>query len=250
MNDTINYEILAIGQKTSDIFLFGVSLIIKIFGIITNIINIVIFSDSNFANQIYIFLRLHSVVDVFYLINISICDHAFVKYYLPVKFVKSFFIQLTGLYLCNYLTSSLAIFNILIELLVSIQRFLILINAKYFILTKKKAAYIIIAVVFLTSLIVYLQEIIFFQVMPIDALHKTNETNELVLYRIGKNSFGLKHGKIYENIAISVQIFRGPVCLIMMVLINSMTWYQFRKYLNKKIEMKRSKHVTYSQYQI
>jgi hypothetical protein len=237
MNDTINYDLIITGQKINDIFTITISKLISIFGVVTNIINLIIFSDSSkFEDQIYIYLRGHCFADILYLMSVLVCSDAFVAHYLPLKFVKSYFIQLTGLYLCSYLTSSLAIFNIFIELIVSLQRCLILMNGRYCKFTKKRTAYIILTIVFILSLIVYSHEIVFFEVMKVNGL---NQTSEMVLYGIEKNSLGLKYGKMYENIAISIQIFRGPVCLIMMILINSMTWYQFRLYLNRKTILKR-----------
>jgi hypothetical protein len=234
MNNTFIGDdwIVILGEKTSDIFSFGISQIIKILGIIANIINIIIFTNSKFKDQIYIYLRAHSFADVLYLTSILICDQAFVIHFLPSTFVKSHFVQITGLYLCNYFTSCLAIFNILIELIVSSQRFLILINARHCKSFENKIVYLILTFVFTLSLIVYLQEIIFFQIYPINGLNGTNKSS--VAYEIRTNDIGLKYEHIYYTLSLSIQMFRGPLCLILMVIINSLTWHYFRKYLTKK----------------
>jgi hypothetical protein len=46
----------------------------------------------------------------------------------------------------------------------------------------------------------------------------------------------------YDDIRVPVQlglnIFRGPVCLFFVTLINGIAWFEFKKHMNKKIHMK------------
>lgn len=230
MNGTDRVELVT---KAFDIFNLGIYQTISVYGMITNIINIIIFRDPKFEDPIYIYLIAHSFADLFYLFFVFFSIFSYVSNFF-LSFVQSYTIMLCGLYLANYLTSCLAIFNILIELIVSFQRLLILINAKYHNYIRNISVRLVLLVLFIFSLLLYVHEIIFYQVYPIER----NQTVGSNRYTISENKIGKEHLKIYKTIAICIQFFRGPVCLISMVIINSLTWFHFRKYLDKKSQIK------------
>jgi hypothetical protein len=243
MNNKNELGFLVTSEKFYALYAIGFVQIVKIFGVLSNIVNLIVFSDPRFKDQIYIYLRAHSIADIFYLACNFVGEYAFVKYYLPNTFTRSYLMQLAGLYLTNYFTSCLALFNILIELIVSFQRLLILKNVESCKCMRSTTPYLILTLFFIFSLIVYSQEVIFWLVLPIEtiSMNSKNETIVGTLYDIGVNSFGINYIDIYDNLALSVQIFRGPVCLVLMIVLNSITWYQFKQYIAKKAKMKGGK---------
>jgi hypothetical protein len=246
MNESeTNQHIVIIGEKFFDISTIGPFTVIKIYGIISNIINLYIFADPSFDDPIYIYLRAHSIADILYMIGVLICDISFLIHYVSNRIIKAFIIKLAGLYICLYFTSCLAIFNILIELIVSFQRFLILKNAKYCKCIRTTTPYIVLPIIALFSLVVYLHEIIFFQVYPevcdnngTNGTNSTSITDEQCFYEIRANELGLIYGHMYDKLVIVVQMFRGPFCLVLMIIVNSMTWHHFKKYMAKKAKIK------------
>jgi hypothetical protein len=224
--------------KVFDVFNIGIFPLISLFGFITNLINLIVFNDPEFSDKIYIYLRVHSIADILYLIGITLSYLAYIQYYLPFSFVHSITIQLFGLYLDLYFTSCLAIFNILIQIIVSFQRYLIFANIKYLKFLKELSPYLIILIIFVVSLLMYAHEIIFFEVL-INEKNGTINGTQIFFYEYRKNKIGNKYIEIYDNLAISVQLFRGPICLILFIIVNMLTRRSYQKFLVKKTTIRR-----------
>jgi hypothetical protein len=227
----MNYTNLEKSEQVFDLFLVVIYPCILLFGTVSNLINIIIFLKPKFEDPIYNYIIAHSIINFLYCIGCGTSMQMSSNHFVSFKITKSYLFQLYGFYIYNYLTSSMAMLNILIELIVSFQRLLILTNARLCRCVRNTSPFIILIVLTAFSLISYSQELIFFKVNI-----KANTT--LNRYEISENKIGILYFKVYKYISISVSIFRGPICLILVILINTVSWFQFKKYMAKKSAMK------------
>lgn len=102
--------------------------VVSIIGIFTNGLNIAVFMNHRMKNSTFKYMFVISINDFIYLtlcsiLSIDFCNNCSVKY----TYVYSFYL----LYIDDYLTSCLAIYCILIEIVISYQRYSIITNKKY-----------------------------------------------------------------------------------------------------------------------
>jgi hypothetical protein len=216
-----------------DTFLVMIVPIILFIGTVFNIISLIVFLNSKFKNSVYFYIIIHTILDTVYCIGAATSMQIDSDSWIPKRLLKSYSYQLYGLYVKEYLTSSMAIFITLIELVISLQRLSILTNGKFL---KDTRQYKIIIVLSIFSLLSYTQEVIFFKVNP------KNGTNESY-YEISYNEIGERYKLIYEIISIVVQFFRGPFCLILAFIINIKLWLEFKKYVSNKCMLRCTYHI-------
>jgi hypothetical protein len=211
---------------------------IATFGLVTNIINIIVFKRILNKDKMYIYLLLFSVNDFFYLLLWSFFPFGYCDSLCSDEIDKDYFSQFVLLYFDNYITSCLAISNILIELVVSMQRLSIITNSKILKILRKISPYKTTAITSLISFMLYLNEVCFFKIGKIE--------NTQNYYYIMPTEFESEY-QISYIFSIIVQSFRGPVCLTLVLLVNSLIWYHFRKQMKRKsvIKSKLSKFIRF-----
>ncbi len=190
--------------------------VISIFGILTNILCTIIFLNPKLTDQAYRFMLIISVTSIFYLLFSSFfiivdCEDS-------CKVSKTFTANLFEMYVKEYFTSCLAFFIVLIEILLSIKRYLILscsfrnqkISIKYF---------PFICLGFSFSL--YSPELF------IKKIEKIGDG-----YQLCKTEFGRKKFAYYYPIVVSfLRVFLATVFLSV---INILTAFKFKIQMNKK----------------
>lgn len=95
-------------------------------GVATNIINVVAFSDKKLKINIYVYMLVHSIGNLFYLLFSF--GHFFMKYTLGMQKTHTKFISLYEGFIFLNLTTMIAIFLINIELFIAFKRLLIVVN--------------------------------------------------------------------------------------------------------------------------
>jgi hypothetical protein len=210
-------------------------------GSLTNLVTIYVFVHVQFRrNNVHRLMLAYSVADFFYL---TIGSFAFVfKCGSLCDLDKSFTAQVYGYIFIDYITSVLAIFNILIEVFLSMQRYLIIINKKYkmFNMPTNNTLLIILCV----SLVYYLP--IFFSktiIQKEEIVHhfpknQTYEETNRTVYMLEPNEFGKSF--LGKGIIVTLAAIRNLVLLNLIIVFSLLTLYEFRKYIVKKARMKRS----------
>ena len=209
------------------------------FGTITNLINIMILMRSEFKNPIHKFMLAYSVSDFFYLF--ICCFASLIKCGKFCRVDDSFLTQVYGDVFIDYITSVLAIFNIVIEVFLSIQRYLAIKNINCL---QKISILHSLFFIFIFSVIFYLpilftKTIVKKSLNQIDSslLQKISNINEnhtiytLEITDFGKSVFG-------KTVVLSLLLIRNVIFLGFILIFSILTWIQFRKYLNKKMKMK------------
>jgi hypothetical protein len=223
-NITLHVEVEMM-QKINDFLRVGLFPFICIIGMITNGLNCKIFYNLKAKeNVLFIFLLASSIVDFFYLFGVILVAIPNCGNYCSPEFKKNYLSQWIRLYISDYFTSCLAIFNIFIDLTVSFQRYIIIKNDNRFNIIKKRR---IIFFLLILSLVYYSPELIFKKIV------KINESNQTA-YKVVSTNFENKF-HVLKPIQISLQLIRGPLSLIVLVLINVLTWYGFKSFIATKV---------------
>lgn len=199
--------------------------VILIFGLFTVSINIIVFAELRFKDTAYKFLLLEAIVDFIYLLLLSLS--IFVYCGTPCSAVyTSIWGKLYNLAIDDYLTSGLAINNILIEIVLSLQRLFIITNKPW-----------LSDISFLkTSLVIGVVSLLFY--LPLLILNK--------IVQIGPNEYSLvaASGHVLDSVIptliSSLRLFLATVGLFS---INLVTFVHFKRHMKRKSKLL-SKHKT------
>lgn len=195
-------------------------------GILTNIVNVVVFSNKSLKNSIYKFMFVHSIADLAYL-TISFF-YFFVKYTLLNNYYSSetFLMNLYDLYAYTTLATILAMFMLIIEMLVSIKRLLIVSNIN---LTLKMKIKWIVLMCFALSLALNFQLPLGTSIVSAQSNQTTNSSQR---YFIVYNWFGESNWYRYSFTLSS--IVRGLIIPIVAFFVNVSMAIKFRSILRRK----------------
>ena len=188
--------------------------IICLFGMITNILNIIIFLNSQMKDSSFKYMLAISISDLFYL---SILSYQFIGYCDECSFNRNYLLQIYTFVFDQYLSRCLAIFNILAEIFLSIQRYTVLINRQYLRQTTHK--WLIISL-FVISLLFYMPLLFFKQIIEIK--NSLNFTSDVSGSSLQYNQLGESYiGEIIPIILTSIRIFLGTFILTAINILNA-----------------------------
>jgi hypothetical protein len=190
-------------------------------GVFTNLINAIIFSNKKFKDKTFTYLLYHSISEFFYLLLVGLSEIPYCGHYCSYLFKVSLLSQLVSLYIDTYFTSCLAIFALFIELTISFQRYLVVSNSTFCGLIKNGSAHKISIVLFIISIFYYLPDLICYSVK-----RSTMSPDVYELVRINY--------KIQSYFSYLAVIIRGPICTLLLTIINFLTLVKFRKQMKKK----------------
>ncbi len=212
-------------------------------GSLINLFNVYVFVHKEFRkNSLNRFMLAYSIADCLYL---SIGSFSFVfKCGSLCDLDNSFSAQVYGYIFIDYITSVLAIFNILIEVFISIQRYLSIINKKIRIFNQSTNKTLLILLI--TSLIYYLPFVFSKTIIHKELNISINNYNEQMIeqdlnqtiYSLEENQFGKSQfGKIVILIMAAI---RNLFFLNLIIVFSILTLFEFRKYLLKKTKIVKS----------
>jgi hypothetical protein len=212
---------------------------ISICGCITNGINIIVFMNNDFKNNnVFVYLKVHSFVEFLYLFSIClIAIPSCGNYCLSSVNKKSLFSIIISLYLDYYLSSSLAIFAILIEITICLQRFLIISNSNRFGFIRNGSAVHVLIALFIISLLYYMPEFAFYKIKSqVTTSSFDNKTH--TQYSVTKTQFALDNLTLKKYYDLSADFVRGPIFISILTLINLGNLYKFNKQMEAKRKIK------------
>ena len=204
-------------------------------GIVTNIINIIVFSQrKKLQNSIYRYFQWHSIFDLVYL---SLC---LVRFILKTEAFgdtkSSLWVQIYDVYVYAYITSSLAISMILIELIIATKRLLIIMNFNLTINIKFRSVIALCVGLSLVSIIS----------LPL-SLRVVNQKNcnytveRIRCLNLSADTFGyaitqekVPHVDLLKGLYAGVFVFRGMMAPLILILLNIAIAIKFRKLCAQK----------------
>lgn len=209
-NSTLSYQFV----NTDEI----IYCIVCSLGSITSLINIFVLSNKKLKDPVYSYYLASSIIDFIYVTIIAL--KIFITCGSPCIFRKNYLSTLIYiLYFQDYLTSCLAITNILIEVFISLQRFMIISNKKFLLNFRP-----ILVVIFLSVFcLIYYIPVIFLKSIQ----HESKDQ-----YALESTKFGLSSGgKIFSIVLSLIRLIFASVVLF---IINWLNLIRFRKLMVKK----------------
>lgn len=224
MNYSVNNSELRhndkLGLEPVELVLSSIGLI----GILASSFNIIIFWNLRERDQIYKFYFFSSIADALYMTMISL--YVLFSCGIPCENLngKQLYRHVYMIVLDDYVTSCLAIYTILIELFITIQRYcMFTTNA----ILQTQRPKIFMAIICLFSLVFYIPVLFLKKIVHLGK-------NE---YKIENTKFGLSAaGRVIPIVLSSIRLF---VASFLLLVINIFTLIKFKKYLKKKKAMKK-----------
>lgn len=212
----------------SEYLLSGVCIIAAL----TSLINVSVFVNSELKDQIYKYYFTSSLFDLFYVIILAfyvftvcgtLCEYR----------VSLLSTQIYWLYFTDFITSCLAIINVMIDLFLSLQRLFMISNKKH--LQNLKAKNVLFVLVFL-GLIYYIPVLFIKKIVLYEQQIEPNSTTKQIKYKLEYTEFGNSiFGRIIPLILSSLRILMASVILFF---INLVTLSRFKSHFNKKTNIK------------
>ena len=191
------------------------------FGVLTNGLNVLVLKRTNTKDTLFKYMLASSIIDLVYLL---LGTYDFIEFCSDIQclFKTCYWSQIYIIYIADYLTSCLALFRIFLEIFISIERYLIVLNKKYL---ANLPYYLVILFLFIVSLLFYLPLLFFKEITT-----KSNDNitmNYSMQFEIVTNDLGLSlFGRFIPILLTFLRIFLGTIVL---VVINLMSVYEFKK---------------------
>jgi hypothetical protein len=215
------------------IFFFFTSLTARIIGVVTSLINAIIFSKTKmFKDKIFRYLLIHSIAEFFYFVVMLLFIIPYCNLLCPSSITQSYFAKVIVIYVDIYLSSVLAFFALIIEISITIQRYLVVTN--WSLLWQRHHYLKISGIVFLISLLVYSPEIFFNKIVKINETTTSDSWNNK--YQLVETGYGNKY---YKNYSMFVNLLRGPIFVSALTILNLITLIKFKRTMKNKKQIKR-----------
>nr|QVK45842.1 G protein-coupled receptor [Proales similis] len=196
-------------NKLKEITYIYLCSVISLLGIFTNLVCVVVFRKMKRIHKTYTLLMVVSLVDCFYLalgcaIFVARVDHISVS--------GSYGAALFDWFSEHFLTSTFALYNILIEWAISLRRYLSLCNSKLALYLKNRY---IITGAYLIALLVYSPILFAYKIDSVD-----NYSNRS-WYSLERTEFG--QSTLFAVITIGLSLIRGVGTILFMLTLNFLT---------------------------
>ncbi|CAF0703540.1 unnamed protein product [Brachionus calyciflorus] len=196
---------------------------LQFFGILTNLINIIIFSNSKLKDPSYKFTLALSINSF---INLIIgAFRIFISCGPPCsKNRASIYGQIYLLFIDDFLTSSLNMNATLIEIYLSLQRLMLIMNRP---VLQKVSAVIFVPILAAISVVIYIPIIFIKTIYPIESSNSSSVTYGLRINDFGSSTFG-------KALPTALTLIRIILVIGVIFVVNLITSYKFKKYMDKK----------------
>lgn len=204
------------------------------FGLLTNIINVIVFSQkAKLKNIIYRYFQWHSTVDLVYL---ALCLSRLLINLDEFKTIHClYWTKIFEAYVYRYITASLAMIMIFIELIIATKRLLMVMNITLTIKIRFRTVLLICAVM---GFVLLAPMAVSFRVVDVKSSKKMFEFETCKHYS-NKQAFlvaqaNVSYFEVLKKFFLSVLVFRGIIAPISLLIINVGIAVRFRRYFRNK----------------
>ena len=190
-----------------------VAMFLSSFGIFTNLINILVFFSSSLKDTTYHYMLVKSFINLIYLIFTFLNAFFIFCSYCPQTL--TYFSNLYAIVISFYLSGSLAIMRILIEIAISLRIFNILINRMWLSMISYK---VVICTIILFSIVFYAEKPFCFNIIQIP---------EYNIFYLVYSDFG--RSKAHQMISIAKEMIRMILTVVVLTIINIFNLVYFRR---------------------
>jgi hypothetical protein len=216
---------------------------IRILSFIVSIFNLIVLTRTRHKEPLNKYLLVMSIVDAFYTILMavmSVLNSIFTSQdpdsknpYFDLVYLISYVV------FSEYLTSSLAVFNIIMEIFLTLQRISHILNKCLFF--KNAQFKIVVSVILIISLLIY-SPVLFIRHIKTIQLSEKNENTSVFTkfsFRLEKSSFGKSTIAVF--MINSVSITRIILVMVVLLVLNIILVFKLKDYLLKKPTLKQLK---------
>jgi hypothetical protein len=219
----------------SDVVYTFVAPIMSTFGIITNILNIIVFSNKEMKDDTYKYLKMNAFSNMIYLIN---CLFLFTtRCGQFCSFSNTLAVQIYYWIFYIYVKGIAAIFTVCMQIIVALLRLKIVTNKKTCKLPeyKKTGLIIIIFAAIFYSPYLFTKQIVATKVIVNRKINGTNVTSFYYSYSNPNNSVG--NSDLGKWLIIVTTVIRGYICAFIIILINLITKIKLGSHFAKKMKI-------------
>nr|QVK45845.1 G protein-coupled receptor [Proales similis] len=196
--------------------------VLATFGMITNSLSIVVIAQIRVKDTTYFLMLVTSCADLIYLTLQLFNSFATGG---PYSSFSDFYLMQAIRHATYYLTSALALFNVIIELVICVRRYMILVNRKNRFLNLPNSIVVLLATVI--ALLVYLPKFFVYRVVEKES---GSSRFAMIVSEFGRSGLG-------RFLLISITVLRAHVTLLLMLVINLVTMFKFNSLVNRKRKM-------------
>lgn len=213
------------------------SLVIRLFilpnvcilGVVANAFNILCFSNKKMKDLSFKYMLVISISDMFYL---ALCSYGYIVLCKDCPLYELYFNKLYEIYIEDYFTSCLALFRILADIMLSMQRTFVLLNRPF---CSKISYKVILGSLFLASL-GYYSPVLFFKKIIAETGCLANSSVNTMIYKIASNEIGSSYyAKVTSATLAVIRIILGVLILSIINIMNVIIF----KNRSKKMAFKR-----------
>ncbi len=209
--------------------------LVCLFGVITNLINVMVFVNPRITDKCFKYMLASSISDFIYL-SLFLIDYFILHLFCVSRCFTvshsshSYTVQLIFFLVNDYFSSSLAFFNILTDILLSLKRLMIVTNKYYVTWISYKVA---IPFCYFVALLVYSP------VLILKEVKECNSTPNSTLYTTVPTKFSQSNiGTATPIILSSIRIF---LAIVVLSTVNIITTTKLKNQLMKKLTKKETK---------
>jgi hypothetical protein len=212
---------------------------VRLFGLTSSFINILVFSHKDFKEKIFNYLFIHSISEFVYYFVTSFLIFSYCQV-CPESATNSYFVEFIIIYLDRFLSSAIVIFSLFIEITIAIHRYIVVFNCKP---KTKDNSYVVSSILAIISLGIFIPELLTYKIVAskhnVITINDNNSNITINFYDRDLTEFGKNNKQLYAHYRILVNILRGPICLLILTVFGVLTLFQFRKQMKIKKIMKR-----------
>ena len=218
-------------QTTKDIYWTFILPLICSYSIITSIINLVVFASLKSKNIIYKFMLYNSISDIAYLFSVMFvfvmrCGHFCDE--LKDSYMAKFYHH----YLFTFVANSLGLFGILIEILISVQRIFFLTNREF--INRFKINLTLIGFL-IFSFVFCIPQLFAFEIKSLKVAAKDLNATRVIYIR---ENVTPNMSFLFRNLVGIQTSFRLVLIVCLILTLNYLTYYLFKKHARKKRQLK------------
>ncbi len=226
MNNS-NLIISISNNQINDRVVFLYLYIIIWLGIMGHIINIAILIAPELKDISYKFMLANSVNNAFYLLLCGIYDFILCQKVCE-RNEKPLGLLIFLMIIREYFSSCMAVFNLLIQIFLSIQRIFLVTNKRFF---QNISVIKSVSILAFVSLVFY-SPILTIQKIELSQSNTTLNHSESRLYSIVKTDFGST--AFGEHVRTIVSSFRIFLATVLLTIVNTINFIAFKRYFNKR----------------
>jgi hypothetical protein len=185
--------------------------VICFFSLATNLLNIFILSKLKSKNKIYKYMYYKSIINSIYLFILIFVFLIKCGQFCTIR--ESYIAKIYYLYMFYYLTNCLSLIDLLIELTISLNRYLVITNRQYVNQLKTNRLF---SCLIIFSLLFYLPNLIFFRLKNFELNNNSNYSNQNETIIDVKYRFAYNSVQVIECVGV---MLRGILMVLLIILV-------------------------------